>query len=52
MDREIADLVEEVNFTVEELEALDAPGWRDAALGVTQATAAGGAAFVIGLSIT
>ncbi|ARX84976.1 MULTISPECIES: hypothetical protein [Streptomyces] len=36
------------DFAVEELDSLDAPGWND----VVQVTTAGGAAFVIGLSIT
>lgn len=39
---------ESADFAVEELDSLDAPSWND----VVQVTTAGGAAFVIGLSIT
>ncbi|MEU3371265.1 hypothetical protein ACFYM2_26035 [Streptomyces sp. NPDC006711] len=48
MNQETFEAMESTDFTVEELDSLDAPSWND----VVQVTTAGGAAFVIGLSIT
>lgn len=52
MQQDLAGQPELTDFAVEELDTLSAPGWLDAAHDVTQITALGGAAFVIGLSIT
>ncbi|MFD7903773.1 hypothetical protein ACFV4F_20320 [Kitasatospora sp. NPDC059722] len=52
MNQDITAQPEAADFAVEELDTLAAPGWLDTAHDVTQITALGGAAFVIGLSIT
>jgi hypothetical protein len=52
MHQSLAVLSESADFTVEELDSLSAPGFWDVAHDVTQVSALGGVAFVVGLSIT